>query len=180
MEAGGECGGVGGRGGGVVGGGEEFAFGVMGGLEGGVRYAIEPGASGGDANAFGFGDEAGVVGFEEVGLEGLAETGEAGLMFGECGEVVHFIGIGCEVVEFFGGARGFPEAALGGVEAALFPKGKPNAGRWRLELIRHVLAGGEVREEVAKVHEASVRKTTNEIDPFVHASAEPVHVGLRG
>ena len=113
-------------------------------------------------------------------MEGLAEIGEAGLVFGECGEVADFIGIGCEVVEFLGGPRGFPEVILGGVEAAFFPKGKPNAGCWRLELIRHVLAGGEVREEVAKVHEASVRKTANEIDPFVHASAETVHVGLRG
>lgn len=68
---GGECGGVGGRGGRVVGGDEEFALGVVGGLEGGVCYAIEPGAAGGDADAFGFGDEAGVVGFEQVGLEGF-------------------------------------------------------------------------------------------------------------
>jgi hypothetical protein len=31
-----------------------------------------------------------------------------------------------------------------------------------LELIRHVLAGGEVRQEVAQVHEASVRQAANE------------------
>jgi hypothetical protein len=37
-----------------------------------------------------------------------------------------------------------------------------------------------VRQEVAQVHEASVRQAANEIDPFVHASAEPVHVGLGG
>ena len=177
---GGECGGVGGRGGRVVGGGEEFAFGVVGGLEGGVCYAIEPGVAGGDADAFGFGDEAGVVGFEQVGLEGFPEFGEAGLMLWQGGEVVHFIGIGVEVVELLCGPRGFPEAALGGVEAAFFPEGKPHSRGWGLELIRHVLAGGEVRQEVAQVHEASVRQAANEIDPFVHASAEPVHVGLGG
>ena len=120
------------------------------------------------------------MGFEEVGLEGLAEIGEAGLVFGECGEVADFIGIGCEVVEFLGGPRGFPEVILGGVEAAFFPKGKPNAGRWRLELIRHVLAGGEVREEVSEVDETAIGEAADEIDAFVHASAESVHVGLRG
>ena len=87
----------------------------MGGLEGRVGSAIEPRATGGDSDTFGFRDEAGVIRFEKVRLEDVSEAGDARLLVGKGGEVVHFVRIGFEVVEFFGGARGFPEVTLGSV-----------------------------------------------------------------
>ncbi len=43
-----------------------------------------------------------------------------------------------------------------------------------------MLARGQVREEVAKVHKPTVRDAPDEIDPFVHPSAESVDEGLGG
>ena len=67
---------------------------------------------------FAFGQEAEIADAEDPVLVGFAHAGEDVSVFGRVDEVVDFVGIILQVVEFFG-RLGFPEVRLGRIELAL-------------------------------------------------------------
>ena len=114
-----------------------------------VVAEVVGGLSAGAGEALALGDEAEVADAARVGLLGGAEFSERGLVRGRGGEVVHFVAVALEIVEFLGGFRCLPEDALASVEGALVVEFFPDGGCGGFELGVDVLALREVREVVA-------------------------------
>jgi len=123
---------------------------------------------GGDLGVFG--DFAPVLGVNDPFIQDAAEFFQDGLVVWVLGEVMDFVGIVLEVVEFFGGAEGSGEAGLGGGEFSAGVEDFDEGPGGILALLVEVgVQVGQVGEEIADVFVAVATDTADAVVGFVAA-----------
>jgi len=126
----------------------------------------------------GFGVLAFVGGGREPVFQGGTHFGEGAGVCGDGGEVVYLVGVGLEVVEFFGWFMGGHKAGLGAGEFALFVEDFHQAEDWVEVLLVEVWLGiWAVRVEVADVFEFFGADATDAVGGFVASVAGCDDVG---
>ena len=143
-----------------------------------MRHVVGRGAFGAVVH-LAFCDHAGIADFQcEVFLRG-AHLGECFSVLGLGGEVVNFIGVALQVVEFFRVFRHLPEDRLLGRELASVVELSPHARAGCFKLVGDMLALREVRHVIAEIDEAAIGDAAHTVVAFVHAATEAIDEGLR-
>ena len=109
---------------------------------------------------------------------GLPETVENGTVRGRGREILDFIGIILQIVEFFNGL-GLPEKGLRSFQLALIIELLPNPCGRCLKHVLDVLSVNPVRHVVTYVDVALVANRANQIVALIHAPAETILVAHR-
>ena len=126
-----------------------------------------------------FRQQAGITDLEREVLLSRTHLGEGFGVFRLGREVVDFIGIALQVVEFFGGLGFLPEDGLLRRELAFIEKLLPNSRAGCFKLVADVLRLREMRHVVPQVRIVAVGDAAHAVIALIHATTEAIDEGLR-